>query len=276
MELPVVLPPVTVDTVVWEGGSNNNSDKYKEKRDEVDDSEEQQLEFKECANDTLIQNKLRDVIKDYPNATAECDGSVDSAWNNSLLLSAKLKALNSMVPKQSRQQYEKHYNGFKDWCCEHGLRVSQTDCVTILTWLEMMSGQYKLSSLWSKLSGIKCMLLYYHSIDSTAWKPKIAQYMREKAKKVRQKTKKAAVFDGCEVERVWKLNDEHWLNEKFAFAIGYFGGLRKQTYTSITHKDIKIMIGLCVFCNLVVLLCYVLCCVFCMWCVYMKTLRVAF
>ena len=111
-------------------------------------------------------------------ASGVCDGTSESAWNNSLLSSVKLRALESIVTKQSSVKYEKDYKGFKAWCVKFGIDMSKVGVSDVLSWLEMMSEEYKLSSIWTKLSGIKCMLLYYHNTDTESWKARVSAYMQ--------------------------------------------------------------------------------------------------
>ena len=195
--------------------------------------------------ESKVERALRACIDSHPLASGVCDGTAESAWNNSLLSSAKLRALESIVPKQSRVKYEKDYQGFKTWCVKFGIDVSKVKVSDVLSWLEMMSEEYKLSSLWTKLSGIKCMLLYYHNTDTDSWKARVSAYMRAKAKEKKEAVKKAPVLNGLEVDRVWGLDEDKYLNELMAFAMGLYGGLRKQDYIGICHSDISVLRGVC-------------------------------
>ena len=161
------------------------------------------------------------------------------------MIAAKLETFESIMPAKLRARYEKYYGMFADWCKQHGVLIEKCGVGDFLAWVEMMGRYYKQTSIWAMMTGVKVMLLYYHNINSDGWKGYIAKYMREKKKKKKEEIKKAPVFDGKQMERIWRLNEEKYLLHLFAFGVGLFGGLRRQDYADLRHEDIKIKKGVC-------------------------------
>lgn len=203
-----------------------------------------------CGCEGMLQevtSRIEKVIKDHPKGTVKCDGSAESAWHNAALSAAKQSALNALVPQRSRERYEKYFGVFSGWCEENGIEMEKLSVVDVLAWLETMSSCYKISSLWSMLSGVKCMLMYYYHINTDSWKNPVSRYMREKQKVEQQGVKQAGVFDGVDLEMIFELDDDVWLNEKVALAVGLYGGLRQCEYASLTHDNMEYKRGLCLF-----------------------------
>ena len=57
--------------------------------------------------ESKVESVLRACIDSHPLTSGVCDGTAESAYNNSLLSSVKLRALESIVSKQSLVKYEK-------------------------------------------------------------------------------------------------------------------------------------------------------------------------
>ena len=162
----------SMGTVVSAGRAKTEEGKQHEKEEVKEEN------FGESKSDSMFMATIAQTIASHPNATSKCNGNIDSVWYNSALSAAKAKAMSRMVPQASRERYEKHYNGFVEWCDAHGVVVSRVVVTDILAWLEIKAKDYKLSSLWSMLSAVKCMLLFHHHIETSNWKVHIAKYMR--------------------------------------------------------------------------------------------------
>ena len=89
--------------------------------------------YGEFEAESKVKRVLRGCIDYHTLASGVCDGTAESACNNSLLSSAKLRALESIVSKQSNVKYEKDYQGFKEWCGKFGIDVSEVEVSDVLS-----------------------------------------------------------------------------------------------------------------------------------------------
>ena len=248
-----MVPPVTADMVVAAHERREKEEQNRKNKEENEGGKQKEEQFEETEAERLTHAALRDVIAAHPNACLNHDTSATQVWHASALSSAKLVALNRLVPVKSREKYDRSMNMFEEWCKEVGIEVGCIGCDDLLAWIEVMTGEggkYKLSSIWSMLSGIKCMLLYKYHIDCDAWKDMINKYMRERKKDLSEQPRQNNVFDCVDIEKVWKLDESQYVNHKLAFVLGLYGALRKQDYVDLSHDQFTVMrsMCLCVFC----------------------------
>jgi len=108
---------------------------------------------------------------------------------------------------------------------------------TLLAYLEEHSKIWAPTTLWSKSSMLKKMLLLKNNIDITKY-PSVVPYLKSKSDGYT--AKKAKTFEREELEKfVNEAPDDTYLRHKLALGFGLHGGLRCSEYVKLIHSDIR-------------------------------------
>lgn len=73
------------------------------------------------------------------------------------------EAINNLLPKKSREVYEKDFQRFELWCTTHDVQVITENIM--LAYFETLSKDKKSSTLWSAYSKLKACLNVHRNID---------------------------------------------------------------------------------------------------------------
>lgn len=93
-----------------------------------------------------------------------------------------------LLPKKSRDKYEKEYEIFKTWCRQK--KVKQVSENVLLAYFSGHAKNMKSSSLWSKYSMLKSTLAIKENVDIKY--PKLIAFLKRQA--VGYRPKKSATF----------------------------------------------------------------------------------
>jgi integrase len=115
----------------------------------------------------------------------DCDSS-DSEVPREVAESAKA-AISSLLPAKSKEQYEKSYTQFRQWCAIKN--ITKTSEKVLLAYLEEKSKKLKPPTLWSHFSMLKATLNIKENIDVRKF-PKLVPYLKNKSVGYRGKKSK--------------------------------------------------------------------------------------
>lgn len=68
-----------------------------------------------------------------------------------------------LLPKKSKELYEKEYTRFKEWCTEH--KAARATENVLITYFQEESKSKKSSTLWAKYSMVRSCLNIYENVD---------------------------------------------------------------------------------------------------------------
>lgn len=113
--------------------------------------------------------------------------SDDGVIPQSIADEAKVASLD-LLPIKSRERYEKEYYIFKEWQKEKNVDTISED--VLLVYFSQISKKFKSSTLWSKYSMLRTMILLKNNRDIKF--PKVITFLRRKNEGYR--AKKAKTF----------------------------------------------------------------------------------
>ncbi len=113
---------------------------------------------------------------------------------------SKLKALMSLIPGPSRKAYMMQYLDFREWLNESGFDIRDLDEQMCLTYLVYLRDErnYKSSTLYSKWSKVKKVVLLYHNLVAENYSL-IKAWLKIEGKRRKNVAVKAPVFEPEEI-----------------------------------------------------------------------------
>lgn len=105
-------------------------------------------------------------------------------------------AVFNLLPKKSRDKYEAEYGKFKIWCDTKKVHKSTEN--VLLAYFASISKVYKASSIWSKYSMIKAVILVKENVDISRF-PKLLAFLKRNSEGY--KPKKSKVFTKSEINK---------------------------------------------------------------------------
>lgn len=145
-------------------------------------------------------------------------------------------ALGGIIPKKSKDVYEKVYARFKAWLAEKGTdRISEN---TLLPYFKEILKEKKPTTVWSEYSCLKKMIRVRHSIDISKFYS-ISDLLKQESRT--HLKKKAATFTSEQIDEFLEKAPDtlEVLQDKLALLLGLFGGLRSEEYCEIQFEDVQ-------------------------------------
>lgn len=138
-----------------------------------------------------------------------------------------------LLPKKSREKYEREYNLFKNWCTEK--KIPNITENVILAYISIHSKTLKSSTLWSKFSMLKATLAAKDNIDIKY--PKVIAFLKRQNSGYR--AKKANTFSRSEMNTfISQAPDLVYLLMKVCLIIGVAGACRCDELIKLSIDDI--------------------------------------
>lgn len=105
---------------------------------------------------------------------------------------------NDLLPKQSRENYEKQYFEFQTWCSDKRVKLNKISENVMLAYFKLLSEKYKSSTLWSIYSKLKSTIQLHHDVDLSKF---VKLKLLLKQKNVGYKAKKSKIFSKEELTK---------------------------------------------------------------------------
>lgn len=123
-------------------------------------------------------------------------------------------ATSDLLPKKSREIYEKEFKNFDIWCTQN--KVTSVSENILLAYFEIQSKKKKSSTLWSIYSMLRSCINIYKNID-------ISQYTKLQAflKRLSEgyEAKKSQILQAEDIDRfIQEANDVAYLATKVCFS----------------------------------------------------------
>jgi integrase len=147
-----------------------------------------------------------------------------------------IKAIGGLVPQKTQAQYLAAYQRFQLWLDGKGTtKISEN---TLLAYFQELLAVKKPTTLWSEYSFLKKMIRVNHSIDIGQFLS-VSDLLKQKTKT--HSKKKAATFTSEEIDKyLSKAPDTlQFVQDKLAFLISLFGGLRSEETCRLDFKDLE-------------------------------------
>lgn len=145
------------------------------------------------------------------------------------------KATQNLLPRKSRDSYDKEYDQFLKWMSENA--VENINETVLLGYFNDLSEKFSPSSLWAKYSMIKKTLMVNKNINICNFH-KLCEYLKQKSKGY--EPKKSSVLTRENVLKfIHEAPNETFLMNKVALLFGVFGGCRRQELVNmlVTHVE---------------------------------------
>jgi integrase len=150
------------------------------------------------------------------------------------------KAVKVMLPKASKEHYERTYEKFNNWRKEKKLEGKTSEKEVFAYLFHMMeSGKWQSpGTIWSKFSMLKTMILSQEGLDikETAMNNKIQTWLKRLS--APHKVKQANMFTKEEVSRYLKEAPASYLDHKLILLVGIYTGLRCDTISRLEWRHI--------------------------------------
>ncbi len=108
----------------------------------------------------------------------------------------------NIVPVSSSKIYKKYANDYKFWSAEHNLDWREVNPDHFCAYVQDLSSKYKTSTIWTRLSGIKMMLLTNDNLDINPALAKANKLLYNLGKQ--EKTKQSPIFSQAELHSYWE------------------------------------------------------------------------
>lgn len=143
--------------------------------------------------------------------------------------------LNELLPKKSKEIYNKWYDNFINWQTKNELfEITEN---TLLLYFDELSKNFSANSLWTIYSCLKKKILLEKNIDIKNF-AKITNFL--KIKNNDYLPKKAAVFKREEIENFLdNASNQEFIREKLIVLISLSGGMRCDELINLCFEDIK-------------------------------------
>lgn len=112
-------------------------------------------------------------------------------------------ALSGLIPEKSKNQYEKCYTEFKNWCDRQ--KVAKISENILLAYLLQKSKMVKSSTLWSIYSMLKCMLNVREGVDIKQFS-KLVPFLKRKS--VGYQAKKSKILTRQQIDLFLREADD--------------------------------------------------------------------
>lgn len=147
----------------------------------------------------------------------------------------KVKKMDT-VPEKSRKTYEKAYDNYCLWKKQNNVQKSSPNIIK--AYILHMQDKYKPSSMWTKLSMLKSMLLRHENINLENF-PEIKIYMKKISKN--HIPKKAYVFSHDDYTKfLLEAPDNEYLIHKVCLILGWYGFMRGGEMYELLMKRVKL------------------------------------
>jgi integrase len=146
------------------------------------------------------------------------------------------KALDNLVPRKTKETYFKAYQRFQNWLKDKGTtKVSES---TLLAYFQENLAVKAPTTMWSEYSLLKKMLRVQNGVDISKF-TSITDLLKQTSRS--HQKKKASTFSNDEVDRFLSSapNTLDFIQEKLAFLLGIFGGLRSEEFCEIQFASIE-------------------------------------
>ena len=142
--------------------------------------------------------------------------------------------INQLLPKQSKEIYDRWYMLFKIWQNTNNLNNINED--NLFLYIDKISQKYAPSSLWTIYSCIKKKLLVEESIDISNYLKVIALL---NVKNNEYLAKNATIFTREDVDNfLEKAGNDLYLREKLIVIIAIAGGMRSDELINLKFEDL--------------------------------------
>lgn len=145
------------------------------------------------------------------------------------------KAESRLIPQKSKDAYEKEYAKFITWLEDQ--KVTDINERVMLAYLQKMSEQYKVSTMWAIHSKLQCLLRLNKGVDIKSF-VKVHAFMKAISKN--DVAKKAYVFKENDLRKFFiDAPDITYLFLKVVAIFGIFGSSRRCELCDLRLHDIK-------------------------------------
>jgi integrase len=147
-----------------------------------------------------------------------------------------LSSQKSLLPTASRVKYAGYAKHFTGWLTTHNKNIEALDATLVAAYVEDLCGKYKASTIWTRMSGVKAIVLADHNIDMDPLLVKAKKILAQKGKQ--EAAKQSPVFTKDQISQYLRsLNHTTELHFKLAVMCQWFGGLRKTEALNMTFED---------------------------------------
>jgi len=145
------------------------------------------------------------------------------------------KVIQNLLPKKSRDSYDKEYEKLVNWMAENG--VENINETVLLGYFGDLAETFSPNSLWSKYSMVKKTLMVNKNINIATYH-KLCEYLKQGSKGYQPK--KSKVLSREEVLKfIHEAPNKTFLMNKVALIFGVFGGCRRQELVNMLFTHVE-------------------------------------